>query len=1133
MKTIRNENPREAGSSRAKSAHPAAAACSVFWLLFCATATAQPDTCLAVRAVNLADNLGNSHIYVRFDARPVVIQPGDRFHYDVFLDPSNPVATGGVDIEFPDKPALRDSIGLGVKDQNGLGPHGETTLTPAVGKWYSRDFPLEPFAGATTNAWTVFFEGKRIGAYTQFVDNVAILHADGKRTVLYDGGTASDKAIIHRSSFSRSVVMTPVPRDAVRESSDFQALLAPLVERQKTLDRLDDLMIDVDFARRFLGRIRRDSPAALTALDASAEDIRDAVRNPSLTEKEARQIEKGVEVVLDENVRSVARRFTGHLVGHAHIDAQWLWEWPETVQEFRNTFRQALVFMEEFDGFTFTQSSSMFYQQTEYQYPDLFKEIQKRVREGRWELVGGRITESDNNLISPEAHAREFLYGQRFFRERFEGKQAVVAWEPDTFGHNAQMPQIVRLGGCEYYYFCRAGRDIPLFQWEGLDGSRVLTFQEIGSWYNDSLNESELDELSMFESKTGTRDMLWVYGVGDHGGGPTREDLNIAVDWKKKPYLPVVKFSTATEFFRIAEKTMDPKLIPTVVGELNFVFRGCYTTHGDIKRLNDEGQALVESSESMAAVASRYGFAYPGTLIRQIWEDICWNHHHDTIDGSAIHAPYRRSREVAARSMGNSRLVGDDALGALAERIDAPAGALIVFNPTACRRDAAVECLVPSGIPLESARVTADANSTPIQVLDPASRLGFFIASHLPPCGYRVYRFEADTEPTVATIAAASKQSLHVSSDGRILENSILRVELDPATGAIARLLDKREGRELVAPGKNVGRFEIHWEKPSGMPAWDIGEIDHVDPLDRPEPFRVVESGPNRVAVEIAFKFRSNRIVHRVSLSHSADSVESRIDVDWKETGFNNPPLWPLLRVAFDFNVERPVATYEIPFGTVTRPLNGEEVPALKWVDLGNGDHGVSVLCDDKHGWSATSDTLRLSLVRAPTWPDPTSDNYSQTIRLSIVPHAKSWIEARATERAFAFLHPAWTMTPIRSSGGPLPDELSFVSSPDSHVMITAVKRAEDDDDLIVRLYETQGCALPARVRLQWPAVKVQCVNFLEDPIPGDATVGGKDRNEIRFSLRPHEIKTLKVKLKHAEGVELTGTRGSEAPRSF
>ena len=406
------------------------------------------------------------------------------------------------------------------------------------------------------------------------------------------------------------------------------------------------------------------------------------------------------------------RLWTGHLFGNAHIDTQWQWEYTETIDIFRQTFGQAVKFLEEYPEFIFSQSSSAFYQGTEAAFPELFEKIKKYVREGRWEILGGRVCEGDTNLISAESHARHFLYGQRYFRERF-GKQAVTEFEGDTFGHNWQMPQIVKLGGIQYYYFGRAGKKkSPIFWWEGPDKSRVLAFEEtiLGGWYNNynnNLNNGMLSQLPRMTKLSGVKEVLWAYGVGNHGGGPTRENIETAKEWMRRPVFPKVEFSTATGFFESLKK-YDLTKLPVVKDELNCVFEGCYTTHGDIKRWNNDAQAVMVSAETAAAMASRFGFPYPGLQIRQNWEDICWNHHHDTLDGSAVRAAYKKSKAMLEKVIASGRQIGQAAVDFLATQVNLPEDGLLVFNPLGLERDTVVEFVLPENA--KAAALAAAAN---------------------------------------------------------------------------------------------------------------------------------------------------------------------------------------------------------------------------------------------------------------------------------------------------------------------------------------------------------------------------------------------------------------------------------------
>jgi alpha-mannosidase len=1074
-------------------------------------------TCLLVTASCLAKGGGNFYLYQAFSRQGLKIAKGDVLEYREYLEPGNPSQRVAIDIQF-DNGNLRDSP---VKDMDGLRAHADTVVDAAVGQWHTRSFNLDEVAGRTAAYWAVAFEGDKFGRYVTFIKDVVVRHADGSVSAIYNGGAPAASRTELNSQYSRHVAMRAVPLQSVADEAARAKAIGDALARLDCLSRLDEAAAGLDLAESLL---KSQSPAPAELLEDVAkarQTVAGLQSKEDLTKAETDAATAEIGRLLTP-VRPFVRQWTGHLVGHAHIDMQWLWEYPETVAEFGKTFSSAVNFLEEFPDFTFTQSSSAFYQETEASHPALFEKIKKYVAEGRWEIVGGRVCEGDTNIMSAESHARQFLYGQRYFRERF-GKQAVVGFEPDTFGHTWQMPQILKHGGCKYYYFCRAGngrgKGFPMYWWSAPDGSRVLTFEEsvISGWYcGGAIDKGVFNELAEMTKRTGSKDELWVYGVGNHGGGPTRESIETANEWKKQEYLPTVKFSTAQAFFEAQGKDVLDKL-PVVNDELNSVFEGCYTTHGDIKRLNNDSQAVMVSAETAAAVAARFGFNYPGLQIRQLWEDICWNHHHDTIDGSAVHAPYGKSRQMLEKVIASGRGIGQEAVSFLAAKSAAHKGELLIFNPLGFDRDAVVDIQLPEGVKSESLRCGDDA--CPVQVTDAKDRRALVAVHKLPSVGYATFG---------AASPGSSPAAPSVSEDGTVLENENLKVVLDPATGTIRSLFDKRLKREFVASGKSANRMEIHYERPNGMPAWDIGAIDRVEPQDCPVTLSVVERGPVRCTVEFSRKMLASIVTQRVSLIAGGDSVVCSLAIDWKETG-NMHPQWPFLKVAFDLAVENGRTTYETPFGAIERPADGHENAALKWFDLSGPGDGVSIINDTKHGCSVKDGTMRLSLVRTPTNPDNTSDNYMQTVRYEIYPHQGGWEEAGIINRAFAFVHPLFAVWLEKDGTGELPGRCSFVKPADGRAVVTAIKRAEDDDDLVVRLYNPGGASIASSLDTWWPVEGGKQVNFMEDAYPAPVPCSGKSAG---LQLNGHEIQTLKLSLQ-GSSAPMQGTRGPTPVRPF
>ncbi|HVP09845.1 MAG TPA: hypothetical protein VMV94_01510, partial [Phycisphaerae bacterium] len=520
---------------------------------------ADADECLFFSAENIVEGPGNWYCYIEFSAESYTFQKGDTLEYDILMPSSNPLLKGGIDADLREenlppatsgRPWVRDA---GLVDQQGLKLHGDAILTPAENKWYHRAFDLSSLAGCSTVRWNVVFEGDAKGRYAQFLDNIRITR-DGQTVLsLYENGPAPAIDLRQTDGYSRSILVTTATRAEAANPEMLPAILKRAQEAEKLREARQRFHSELEVAHR-LAELHRDDPLYdhwRSHLGHAA-----ALEKPDLFAGNPEAYLASLENAYQEMkyAQSLTSQFTGHLVGHAHIDLQWLWTWDETINKIiPDTFGQAVRFMEEFPDFTFTQSSAALYLATERYHPELFAKIKKYVAEGRWEIVGGRWCEGDMNMISPESHARHVLYAQRYFQDRF-GKTCSVAFEPDTFGHTWQMPQILKKGGMESYYFCRGGKKHPLFWWEAPDGSKILAFEESAlgpdAWYTDAINDDKVRELVSFTETTGATDHLMVYGVGNHGGGPTREHIEAGLAMKDRSPWPTIRFSTMTEFFK-------------------------------------------------------------------------------------------------------------------------------------------------------------------------------------------------------------------------------------------------------------------------------------------------------------------------------------------------------------------------------------------------------------------------------------------------------------------------------------------------------------------------------------------------------------------------------------------------------
>ncbi len=1028
----------------------------------------------------------NAYLYLTVSTRGLAVERGDVLVYRVFLPPWEKSAKGGVDCTCEGGANLRDS---GARDQNGLSAHGDTDLSKfALGKWYERRIPLDRLAGKRVLRWDLHFEADEPGLHAQVLGGVWVERAGGKRVEIFLPG--KDKPPLSqaaRNSYSPYVLARVVTGEALQDGKTLEKLRVRALrfarlggtatgfhEILETLRRFSVL----DGKKRFLSLLEGMKPLPdPTAFQGTPADYIALVKD---REKALAPLSPWI------------RSYRVHLVGHAHIDLQWLWRWDETIQVIRKTFAGALRHMREDKEFTYTQSSPAMYLACERHFPRLFREIQKRVAEGRWEIVGGRWCEGDENIISSESHARHFLYGQRYFLERF-GKASTVGWEPDTFGHPATTPAIQRLGGQRFFYFCRGGRGKPLFRWKAPSGRKILAFdqQALGGWYLGPIRMEDFRESLRMRKETGAPVSVWVYGVGDHGGGPTDKDLKTARFLMERPELPRVRFSTARDFFEDLEKNVDQGKAPLLEGELNPVFPGCYTSHGDVKRMNRAMERELLRAEAVSAAAAMAGAAYPARIFRDVWRDVLWAHHHDTMGGTGIHESYVRVRMLFHRNQATLRELEEKALRFLAGRVKGKQKArdvpVLVFNPLCFRRAAAVE--IPDDRRFPEGELAArgpGGKVLPVQRTPEGTLL--FVAPDLPSLGYRVYRIGPAPKPW-----RPAGWKAEVSREGDHLWGGDFEVVLDRKGGGIERLGWKGEDR--IPPGKKAFRLEMLLEGPGGSNAWNYGKVVGSRPIDPVRPLEVLEKGPVRARVAWESVSGATRLRREVLLYRGLPWVELRVRVDWNERpGKKDPRAW--LQACFPVDTgKNPKYVSSIPFGQVERPLDGKEMPALRWVDLSGERGGLALFNDSRHGHEVTAEGIRISVMRETTYPDFDPNPGRHLVRLALFPHRKgSPGGAGAPRAAQSFDTPplAWVLGGEETFGEDpgkakrpapaLPDSFSFLSIRDEGVEATGFKGGEDGG-VLVRFFDVLGKARPVRLEFGFPVASFHETDFVERPL--------------------------------------------------
>ncbi|MBN1553725.1 MAG: alpha-mannosidase [Phycisphaerae bacterium] len=883
-------------------------------------------------------------------------------------------------------------------------------------------------------------------------------------------------------------------------------------------------------------------------------------------------------------IGKAGKKYTAHCVGHAHIDMNWMWGWAETVAATNDTFLTVLQLMDEFPDFCFTQSQASVYEIMRKHNPEAFERIRARVAEGRWEIAAPTWVEGDKNLVSGESLTRHLLYTRRYMKEHFDlaPEDSPLDWAPDTFGHAATIPSILTRGGVTRYYMCRGGAfdKPPVFWWEGPDGNRILVNLE-HTWYHDALGSHNIKGLLAFCEKTKLRDWMLVYGIGDHGGGPTRRDLKQLREMNTWPIYPNFQFATTKRYYEILEAAGDD--LPVLKRELNYEFTGCYTSQARIKRTNRLGENRLQNAEAAAAIAWRAaGKAYPGASLREAWIHCIFNHFHDILPGSGVRETREYNSALFQQTAAVTTSVKANSLRALAVKIDtsfgasdgdAPAQALgagvgrgavegaittaggcfenpgrvfVVFNPTARQRREVVTLSVwdAENDDVRATRFrarTADGEELPTQrvgngvywshgfvdlavpVKVPA--LGYTTlvvepAGMLPKAGQPGYeRLIADEIKGAAKNHRANINLFGQYTGSWILENESIRATFDPNTGAIVELVDKATDTRLITPENPAGVFEYALEQPGEMTSWVIQPLKTPPRPLAVESFKSVAQGPHVASFQAVLSVGDSKLNVTYSLKAGQPRLDIDVKVDWLERG--GPGVGILsLRAVFPLALSDAKANYEIPFGSIRRDEHeGEEVPALHWADVTGkltgqpGTGGLTLLNDSKHGHSLDGSTLRLTLLRSSYDPDPLPDLGDHTFRLALIPHGKALKPAELTRLGASFNRSLIAVATDVHTGELPAAGLSGASVKPGNVILTCLKKAEDEDALIVRLTEADGKAAAATVSLDptllGKVAKAVEVDFLEREL-NDSTAKATPTG-FNVHLPAHGIASVKV----------------------
>lgn len=748
-------------------------------------------------------------------------------------------------------------------------------------------------------------------------------------------------------------------------------------------------------------------------------------------------------------------------VGHAHIDTAWLWPLAETFRKCDRTFSSQVTYMDVYPDYNFAVSQAYQYEIIKKRNPDLYERIKAKVASGQWLPVGGTWVEPDCNLPSGESLIRQFLFGQRLFEKEF-GKRCSEFWNPDVFGYNGQLPQILNICGVKRFLTQKLSWNRfnkpqhHTFMWQGIDGSEVLThFPPMDTYNSDaSVRELRYNEQN-FKDHDRSNLSLILFGYGDGGGGPTKRMIESLRRAKDIAGVPKTKIGTVEGFFDKLEENYQDRT--TMVGELYLEYhRGTYTTQAATKKGNRKSEFNLHNAEFLSAVALlTKGREVASEKLNELWKLVLLDQFHDILPGSSITLVY----EDTARDYAKVEKETQEEITASLTALSTP-GTSSPINTTSFARAEVVT--TPSG---DLAYVTAPSYGA-------------------------------------GQIAVASdKVLLTETAEGYVLENSALKAVI-AKTGLVTSLIEKSSGRESLAGPANA--FKLYDDHPNDNDAWDNDPFHLETEYDASPAKSSAVVTNNDLRVEVAFEYdlgKASSIKQVVRLDAGAVRLEFHTQVEWHEDH-------TMLKATFPVNVLSQFATYEMQFGIAERPthfnttfdLARYEVPGHKWSDLSEYGFGVALLSEAKYGYSTFGNVMRLSLLRSPKAPDPVADRGHHEFSYALLPHVGGWREAGVVAEGFRFNVPLLWAPGTISEG-------SLLSVDDANLVIDTVKKAEDSDALIVRLYEAHGARGNANLKVALPFKTATLTNALEDEIESVPV----DGDTIPISYSPYQVITLKL----------------------
>jgi alpha-mannosidase len=858
---------------------------------------------------------------------------------------------------------------------------------------------------------------------------------------------------------------------------------------------LEQLCLDMEYGENLLRALPENNPAYGTLLKALNQVCNDFDAANRKTIGKCRKVLSGALENLGGGPNH--RIFP---VGHAHLDTAWLWPLDTTRFKMVHTTAVQLDLLERYPEHLFVHSQASQYEWLEKDHPKLFERVKSAIKKGGWEPLGSMWVEADCNLSGGESLVRQFLYGKKYFREKL-GVETQDMWLPDVFGYAAALPQILDKFDIKYFLTQKLSwsqfNKIPhhTFWWQGIDGTKVWTHFPPADTYNGSSEPKEMLESVQKHRDDGRCDVsLYPFGFGDGGGGPTPEHLERLRRARQTSCLPEIeKRKKAVDFFESAYEASDDLM--TWVGELYLEFhRGTYTSQAANKKGNRDSEFLLRDAEFLAAFAPDYPQTYPAEELEQVWKKVLLNQFHDIIPGSSVREVYEESARDYEDIRQRAQNVIDHALCSHVGRSPAKgeAHAYAFFQNASL----AGEGSLPWRGAQKPKSIRFADETLPVQTVEAFGEKKL------------VFRVPEEALGSVAVGVLDEEEAVatdRLKASARKLENNELSVRFD-SNGNITsvRSLDD-QGAEFIRPGELANVFQLLDDKPTFWDAWEteIYAQETAESLLKADSVRLVEEGPVRVAIEVVRTFGKSRITQRISLGPTP-GIRFDTEIDWREDR-------KMLKVAFPFNVNAQKATYEIQYGHLERNTHQNtswdmaqfEVCAQKWADLSEGGQGVAMLNDGKYGHDTLGNTMRLTLLKSPKAPDPVADMGVHRFTYVVLPHFDPLAQSDVVAAAYAL------NSPLRAVGlqtaEPRPASVPPLAVDDRNVIIESVKKAENSNQIVVRLYECHNTRGRATLTCAKKIKKARLANLAEKELDKLDS----DGHTVSIDFRPFEIMTL------------------------